>query len=909
MNRAAMIATLALGLLAAPPLSAQLVEQGSLRGFLLGSEPAAAYDNWYSHTVEGLSEAGGYNDYIPASIDSQNNNFGEYSLIPEEQDEAAREVWIPVFNALLEGNPTTAQLLLNQAQLPFDAVRFEDNETGRTFYLVRERLDSTFVDSSGTPDDVSDDIHGSFRKGWGVFITCPGATMPSVMAQVPHPNDDYIALPIALELLLRGNFGALIVNGTGREVEWFDNYSNSLSLSDPTRYPHHPFNYFCEAFVSRMRQQGELDMTIQLHSYDTASHPNSKPVMISPGPADEFPNRPIYDRSPEALDWINFTPSVPVPSNAIYDGQAAVPVINYYAVAWQNGLRHMESLSNISPYVDLPGYGGNIPMEIVAEGIYPEESVDRFVHVEFDELPGVIEDAGVLEDSLYGASIPPDLATWEPMLLYYDAAIEGLITALEDIYLVPDERAPTAPGDLLLTYSSDLFANVRWTLSTDPNFYTYEIYYDTDFPVDLNSPKIDLHTIPALTNMLTDRVRLEPLLPETDYQVAIRALDRAGNVTPLSAPLELFTQDNTNPTLRDEVFFNRFPVDAWPPAFSCEVSSIEPLAYVVVDVEVNGQDLYSLPLNALEEWEEGDYIEFGLTGAPHPRPHIQAGDHLRYQYRTRDVSLHTEETVSEWFSAELNDGQHFYEANLEHSDGGLQPGGDPGWEWGIPEGGPGSGEDGDYAWFILDPPPGTTSLLTLPGPFLAQGVNQLYLVMDVWYDTDETGYASEATAGFWLETPYDEFWRLVDPIDDYPSFVDTPGPYHTDCLGGHSDGWKQVIFELDYYINEEFELRLHFTSLSSDIGSVGAAVDNIRLTSQPPQLPAPTNITISRYSDTGLRVSWNRNGATLYRIYRGPTPSGPMEVIGETSSSSYIDREVLTSGGESFYYRVTAVLR
>lgn len=908
MNRAAMIATLALGLLAAPPLSAQLTEQGSLRGFLLGSEPAAAYDNWYSHTVEGLSSEQGYNDYIPASIDPQTRGFGSYTLISEAEDAAAREVWIPAFNALLQGNLTTSQMLLRQANLPFDVVQFEDNETGRTFHLIREQLDSTFVDSSGTPEDPADDVHGSFRMGWGLFIVNADASMPSVMAQVPHPNDDYISLPIALELLLRGNIGALIVNGTGREVVWTDSYNNSRSISDPTRYPYHPFNYFCMAFVERMRQLGELDMTIQLHSYDTATHYGSKPVMISSGPADQYPNRPIYDRSGYFLDWINFTPAIPVQANAIYDGQAEVTIGDYYAVAWQDGLHHRETDTEISNYVDLPGYGSNVPMDIVAHGLYAGESVDRFVHMEFDELPGVIQDADVHEDSLYGASIPPDLATWEPMLLYYDAAINGLVEAVENIYLVPDNTAPSDPGRPSLTYASDQFATIVWSISSDPNFHSYEIYYDNQRPVNLSSPKFDSRQIPELANMLTYQAWIEPLEPDEEYQVAIRAIDRAGNVSSLSEPVNLFTRDETDPVIRDAVLFSSFPVDAWPPAFECEVRSMEPLAYVAVDLELNGEDRYSLPLTVSDEWIPGDNITFALSG-PHPSPQLHTGDQLRYRYRTRDTSLHTEEVTSAWYEAQLTGGPHFFEADLDHYNGGFQPEGDPGWVWGVPQGGPGSGEDSERAWHILSSVPGTDAILHFPYTFQVEAVEQLYLVMDIWYDTDLIEDSDDVTAGAWLERPFFDRWRTISPIDSYPAWVDTTEDHDTRCFGGNSSGWRQVVFDLEYYIGDPLDLRFHFRSTSSDTGSVGVVIDNIRLTSIVPVLPAPFNVTIRDYDTNGLLINWERNGASLYRIYRGSTPSGPMEMIGEVTGMHYIDSDVLTSGGESFYYRVTAVLR
>lgn len=65
-----------------------------------GNEPAAAYDNWLSHVVEGVAEEGGVNDYIPEELDPQTNGFGEFQFISEEDADSALSQWHSIFGNL-----------------------------------------------------------------------------------------------------------------------------------------------------------------------------------------------------------------------------------------------------------------------------------------------------------------------------------------------------------------------------------------------------------------------------------------------------------------------------------------------------------------------------------------------------------------------------------------------------------------------------------------------------------------------------------------------------------------------------------------------------------------------------------------------------------------------------------------
>jgi len=191
----------AIALLLAIPLSALALvsESGTLRGFLLGACPGCAYDNWTSHIVEGLALAG-FNDYGPSFLDPQTNGFGHFTPI---QDGAAGDTilsqWKDVFHAAVYGEWPRVDSLLNErkAEWNYELVSFTDTELEESYYIIREKLDSSYFDDN--VDSISgDDVTSSFRNGWGLFIFNTSPARPKAVVQVVHPQDDFIAVPAAL---------------------------------------------------------------------------------------------------------------------------------------------------------------------------------------------------------------------------------------------------------------------------------------------------------------------------------------------------------------------------------------------------------------------------------------------------------------------------------------------------------------------------------------------------------------------------------------------------------------------------------------------------------------------------------------------------------------------------------------
>ena len=168
-----------------------IYETGDLLEFIGGSAPQLAYDNFVSHVSEGIV-APGYNDYGPDWLDVQTNGFGDYRIIDDES--YALIHWRRIFEHIMRREIQAADQLLSDsvATFHYDLVEFSDTGTGRTFYMLRERLDMSYVDYNQAAV-FNDDVHGSFANGWGLYIFNPAATRPQVIIELPHPCDDFIS--------------------------------------------------------------------------------------------------------------------------------------------------------------------------------------------------------------------------------------------------------------------------------------------------------------------------------------------------------------------------------------------------------------------------------------------------------------------------------------------------------------------------------------------------------------------------------------------------------------------------------------------------------------------------------------------------------------------------------------------
>ena len=203
--------------------------------------------------------------------------------------------WSLIIDAFLAQDWTTVDDLIVSSGFPYQLVQFNDTDTNRTYYMLRE-IPNDLVDDNGTLADYDDET-GFFGWGWGLYVYNPTGNQRTVIT-VPHPCDDYITPILSCELFMKWNASYLMIAGAGREVVWTNvaPYTNSKSLSDPTRTNNHPWYPAYTKFCNKIRTDtGKREFSVQLHSYDWSLHNGFANVQISAGYNKMCPNLPIRD--------------------------------------------------------------------------------------------------------------------------------------------------------------------------------------------------------------------------------------------------------------------------------------------------------------------------------------------------------------------------------------------------------------------------------------------------------------------------------------------------------------------------------------------------------------------------------------------------------------------------------------
>ncbi|HNU97852.1 MAG TPA: hypothetical protein PKG99_04130, partial [Candidatus Syntrophosphaera thermopropionivorans] len=337
------------------PLVAVIQETASLKHFLYGHEPNCAYDNWISHLAEGVVIQG-YNTYAP--YDRQTNGFGNFVIATTFQLSS----WGNIVDLFLEGMLDEAQSAIDASGFPYQVVIFNDTDTNITYRMLREIPDSSYVDQNGTEDDYDDEI-GAFAYGWGLYIYNPEGTRP-IIVTAPHPCDDFPTPAFALESFKIMDAQFLLINGAGREVKWTNSgsYTNTKSLSDPTRVANHPFNTCYKKFVDKLRIVFNCrEFSPQIHSYDWNYHAGYPNVQISAGNSRLCPNLPIRDLSSLKLDMINQGHHIMVPANTV-GFHSEVELNDFYSVYYDTYpfiFDDGEHSYEVNNYIDLPAYSQN----------------------------------------------------------------------------------------------------------------------------------------------------------------------------------------------------------------------------------------------------------------------------------------------------------------------------------------------------------------------------------------------------------------------------------------------------------------------------------------------------------------------------------------------------------------------
>lgn len=517
------------------------VETGSLRDFLYGEDSSFAYDNYVSHIAEGIAIPN-YNYYAP--FDPQTNGFGDF-LIPNSTQLNA---WTSISVAFTNQNWTSVESLIAQNNFPYTLVEFNDTDYDRTYYILRENLNSDF--DANHASDPNDDVTGSFDYGWGLYIFNPDANNPIIIT-APHPTDDFSTIVTAYHTFTKWDSAFMLVSGAGREVKWTNvpPYYNSKSVSDPTRNLNHTFNRSYQAFADYIRvEYGRLEFSAQMHGYDwNDRHTGYANTQISAGGSRPNPNLPIWDHANTGQDLLHWSDEIIFPANT-FGIHKEVDRNAYYAIF--NGVHELNYNNNpatpINTDVDLWGYSENRQMQYTIAGTNDYDVIDPFFHIEIDELPEVYDQTVANYWWFYGYDATTGLFDKDNLYTmtenYYTYWIDRIAENIDSFIGIDNASTPPPmPTNLATVAANRNDVIVSWEPVSDHNFKSYEILYSTTPITGNNYSVFDRSNNPTLADMKTDNVKVTGLTTDSDYYFQIRALDYSGNYSSTSNQISGYT--------------------------------------------------------------------------------------------------------------------------------------------------------------------------------------------------------------------------------------------------------------------------------------------------------------------------------------------------------------------------------
>ena len=512
-------------------------ESGSLSDFFSSESPNSSYDNWISHVTEGIAIED-YNDYGPDWLDIQTNGFGSYRRLNENSGTLA--YWEIIFQHFINHDITVVDSLLSDSLGSFfyEIVVFEDSTLNNVFHMLREQLDTSFIDIN-QPDNDQDDIFGGFRNGWGLFIINPNANYEQVLIQVPHPCDDFIAPYVAMDLFLEIEAFGFMIHGAGREVEWTQvgDYANNKSLSDPSRYQHTVFQKFQETLTPPLFDiNPHWPIVFAIHSFDNQSHINRKSVIIAGGANNSFTTKPIRDITDDHNDIINFTIEYPIFGEQ-FGNHPPIHITDYYEAFYDDNFFYDNGNEEFSIVKanDLIGPVSGVQMIDLQNQSNPWSVYEPWIQIELDEKPMMFDQIEMSNESLYQQGIyPTGIDNFILIREYYQPFIEGVKN-----YLINWDNNDdiTAPDSVEFFWSSNSEnvneINFNWIPTYDTNFKSYEIQLDNQI-ISNESIIINSFDYPILQYMRKNEHIISDIDNTDIWSFRIRAVDHFDNTGPWS---------------------------------------------------------------------------------------------------------------------------------------------------------------------------------------------------------------------------------------------------------------------------------------------------------------------------------------------------------------------------------------
>lgn len=841
------------------PSTGQILhESGSLMEFMGGVSNTTAYDNYVSHISEGIALAG-YNDYGPNWLDPQTNGFGDYRILPANGP--TLQYWREIFQRMMHMDTVAVEQLLadSVASFHYDLVRFQDTVFTKTYWMLRERLDYSYVDTSLT-SDPSDDVIGSFQNGWGLYIFSPESSRNFVVVEVPHPTDDFIAPYNALALFQQIDAWAFMISGSGREVKWTEsgNYVNNSSLADPARNWNTVFEVYHEVLCdSLINSQPHAPLVLHCHSFDNnADHANYKSIVLSGGWDAAYANKPIRDVTGNHLDFVNFTAEYPIYA-AEFGFHGALRVDNYYQVHYDGTFNYYGWTGTYAmPHTSyLLGPITGVQMNYLRQFIPGWDVYEPWVQIEMDEKPQLFDDMSVSLDSLYNRPIMPrGYRNFQKLLEYYAPFRNAVDNYLTNREVVADVTPPDSIRNFRATFISDTFMALAWSPVEDTNFKTYKIHYDMG-PITENSPVWDYTNDHHLSDMRQASTVVQNLPELTPLNFRISAIDHYGNESVISDSVL-----NYIPNLETPDIYHRplgsYPLDNWPPQIMLENTSVIDFDSVWVQTfDANGNSLgrYDLEPYTWTRWIGNFNV---------PEIIASLADTIFYKVWLKEIAMinppYSYPAEGYFLCLPSHEPRPWLDTDLETSNGGFEPSlviGTTRWQWGapltatpVPHSGANtwatnlSGNYGNYAYCKLTTP-----------QFDLNGLGFQYLTFYQWYDMESSG--SNPTRAYdggniQISTDHGNSWSLLTPEGGYTHVVDavTNALHQKQVFSGVSNGWQRKICDLTQFVNDTVMFQFQF---GSDLNTTrpGWYLDDLTIVSEINDTPV-TNVSLTAPQDS-----------------------------------------------------------
>lgn len=214
------------------------------------------------------------------------------------------------------------------------------------------------------------------------------------------------------------------------------------------------------------------------------------------------------------------------------------------------------------------------------------------------------------------------------------------------------------------------------------------------------------------------------------------------------------------------------------------------------------------------------------------------------------------------------------------------------WQWGIPASGIGP-----------TPLSGTNLIATnLSGNYANSGDYALVSVPIDLRNTDLT--LAQFRVSHWFDFESNRDKGTIYVTNDYGTTWTQVGSAYT----GTQKEWKEIVINLNPYIGSTNPVYVAFRVTSdSSVQKVGWYLDDAKLLATDTKAPTtPANLSGKIVFST-VALQWDAapdNDVQGYKIYRQDTAEGEYVLVGETSGTTYGDRDILP--GNTYNYKVSA---